>query len=79
VLKRRDVAFLGLIGSQTKAAKFHLRLKAKGIDSSPLVCPVGLFKAGKHPAEVAVSAVAQLLARRAQVPLGSALEGVGGA
>jgi xanthine dehydrogenase accessory factor len=76
VLKRNHVAFLGLIGSKTKAAKFHLRLKAKGIDSSRLVCPVGLFKAGKHPAEVAVSAVAQLLARSAQVPVGSALESV---
>jgi xanthine dehydrogenase accessory factor len=79
VLRRNDFAFLGLIGSQTKAAKFHSRLKAKGIDSSRLACPVGLFKAGKHPAEVAVSAVAQLLARSAQVPVGSALEGVAGA
>jgi len=61
VLKRNDVAFLGLIGSETKAAKFRARLKAKGIDSSRLSSPIGLFKAGKHPAEVAVSAVAQLL------------------
>lgn len=75
-LKRNDVAFLGLIGSESKAAKFHARLKAKGIDSSRLVCPIGLFKGGKHPAEVAVSAVAQLLERRAQVPVGGALEGV---
>jgi xanthine dehydrogenase accessory factor len=65
VLKRKDVAFLGLIGSETKAAKFHSRLRAKGMDSSRLVCPIGLFKAGKHPAEVAVSAVAQLLAVQA--------------
>jgi xanthine dehydrogenase accessory factor len=76
VLRRGDYAFLGLIGSQTKAAKFRARLRAKGLDASPLVCPVGLFKAGKHPAEVAVSAVAQLLERRAQVPVGGALEGV---
>ena len=76
VLGRNDVAFLGLIGSQTKAAKFRLRLEQKGISSKGLVCPVGLFKAGKHPAEVAVSAVAQLLVRRAQVPAGGALEGV---
>jgi xanthine dehydrogenase accessory factor len=62
VLKRNDVRFLGLIGSQTKAAKFRARLKARGIDSSRLVCPVGLVKAGKHPAEVAVSVAAQLIA-----------------
>lgn len=76
VLKRNDVAFLGLIGSETKAAKFRARLKAKGIDSSRLTSPIGLVKAGKHPAEVAVSAVAQLLERRAQMPVGGALEGV---
>jgi xanthine dehydrogenase accessory factor len=76
-LKRNDVAFLGLIGSDTKAAKFRARLRAKGIDTSRLVSPIGLFKGGKHPAEVAVSAVAQLLERRsAQVPVGGALEGV---
>jgi xanthine dehydrogenase accessory factor len=61
VLERNDVAFLGLIGSQTKAAKFRLRLQQKGIPSERLVCPIGLIKGGKHPAEVAVSAVAQLL------------------
>jgi xanthine dehydrogenase accessory factor len=76
VLRRNDVAFLGLIGSQTKAAKFRLRLQQREISSERLVCPIGLFKAGKHPAEVAVSAVAQLLARQAQVPIGGALEGV---
>jgi xanthine dehydrogenase accessory factor len=76
VLKRKDVAFLGLIGSETKAAKFRLRLQQKGISPERLVCPIGLIKAGKHPAEVAVSAVAQLLERRAQMPVGGALEGV---
>jgi xanthine dehydrogenase accessory factor len=61
VLRRKDYGFLGLIGSETKAAKFRARLKARGIDPSALVCPIGLIKSGKHPAEVAVSAVAQLL------------------
>jgi xanthine dehydrogenase accessory factor len=79
VLKRNDFAFLGLIGSETKAAKFRLRLRQKNIPAERLVCPIGLVKAGKHPAEVAVSAVAQLLERRAQVPVGRALEAVGGA
>jgi xanthine dehydrogenase accessory factor len=79
VLKRNDFAFLGLIGSETKAAKFRLRLRQRNIPAEKLVCPIGLVKAGKHPAEVAVSAVAQLLERRAQVPVGRALEAVGGA
>ena len=60
-LERDDVGFLGLIGSETKAAKFRLRLQRKGISAERLVCPLGLLKAGKHPAEIAVSAVAQLL------------------
>jgi xanthine dehydrogenase accessory factor len=63
VLRRNDYRFVGLIGSETKAAKFRARLKRKGIDAAPLVCPIGLFKSGKHPAEVAVSVVAQLLSR----------------
>ena len=79
VLKRGEVAFLGLIGSETKAAKFRLRLQQKNISPEKLICPIGLVKAGKHPAEVAVSAVAQLLGRRAQMPVGGALESVAGA
>ena len=71
VLRRSDVAFLGLIGSETKAAKFRLRLQRKGVSTERLVCPIGLLKAGKHPAEVAVSAVAQLLERRASTPVSS--------
>ena len=63
VLRRNDYGFVGLIGSETKAAKFRARLKAKGFDPADLVCPIGLFKSGKHPAEVAVSVVAQLLSR----------------
>ena len=62
ILKRSDARFVGLIGSETKAAKFRARLKARGVDPSRLVCPIGLFKAGKHPAEVAVSIAAQLIA-----------------
>jgi len=62
ILKRNDVRFVGLIGSQTKAAKFRARLTARGIDASRLVCPLGLVKAGKHPAEVAVSIAAQVIA-----------------
>ena len=71
VLQRDDFSFLGLIGSETKSAKFKLRLKRKGLSEERLerlVCPIGLYKGGKHPAEVAVSAVAQLLALR-PVPL----------
>ncbi len=56
--------FLGLIGSQTKAARFRRRLAHAGIDDDTLermVSPVGLPEVqGKLPMEVAVSIVAQL-------------------
>ena len=80
VLRRDDYAFLGLIGSQTKAAKFRARLRQKGMSEEKLkslVSPIGLFKGGKHPAEVAVSALAQILeARHSLVPVGGALKGI---
>jgi len=66
-LRRNDFAFLGLIGSETKAAKFKARLRRKKVPVERLVCPIGLLKAGKHPAEVAVSAVAQLLAEHVRL------------
>lgn len=62
ILRRRDAAFVGLIGSETKAAKFRSRLLQKNLPVGRLVCPIGLFKGGKHPAEIALSAVAQILA-----------------
>jgi xanthine dehydrogenase accessory factor len=68
VLRRNDFGFLGLIGSETKAAKFRARLAQKGFSRAQmerLVSPVGLLKAGKHPAHIAVSIVAQLLALQA--------------
>ena len=63
-LRRNDAAFVGMIGSETKAARLRSRLAARGIDAARLVSPIGLFKAGKHPAEIAVAAVAQLLKLR---------------
>lgn len=76
VLRRNDAAFVGLIGSATKAAKFRARLQHRKVPSEKLTCPIGVLKAGKHPAEVAVSVVAQLLERRALMPIGGALERV---
>jgi xanthine dehydrogenase accessory factor len=68
VLKRSDYRFLGLIGSETKAAKFRARLTRKRLAAERLVCPIGIVKAGKHPAEVAVSIAAQLIALAPSVP-----------
>lgn len=64
-LKRGDFAFLGLIGSATKRARFEKRWRAKGIPEEQiqrLVCPIGLAGiGGKQPEVIAASTAAQLL------------------
>ena len=63
--QQHDVRLAGLIGSQTKRAKFLHRLEAMGLSShtlAGLTCPIGLPElTGKEPAVIAVSVVAQLL------------------
>ena len=72
ILKRGDFAYLGLIGSSTKRARFLRRLEARGIAPDTLArltCPIGLPGiAGKEPEVIAVSVVAQLLAAPVQPP-----------
>ncbi len=69
VLQRGDFAFAGLIGSQTKRAKFLHRLQAMGVSDDAiarLTCPIGLPELpGKEPAVIAISVAAQLLQRAA--------------
>lgn len=65
ILRRDDVGWFGMIGSATKRARFDHRLSARGIAPATLermVCPIGLPGiAGKEPAVIAVSVVAQML------------------
>ena len=65
ILKRGDFAYLGLIGSKTKRARFVHRFEARGIDAqalSRLTCPIGIAGIeGKEPEVLAVAVVAQLL------------------
>jgi xanthine dehydrogenase accessory factor len=62
---RADLPFVGLIGSKTKWATFRHRLERRGFTGAELDavhCPIGVpGVAGKQPAVIAVSAVAQLL------------------
>ena len=66
VLRRQDFAFLGLIGSATKKARFLRTLRERGHGAAALerlVCPIGLAEIpGKQPMAIAVSTAAQLLA-----------------
>jgi xanthine dehydrogenase accessory factor len=65
ILRRADFRFLGLIGSETKRARFTSRLRAIGIperDLSRLTSPIGVPGIGnKEPAAIAVAVAAQLL------------------
>lgn len=62
-LRLADRPFVGVIGSQTKRARFASRLTAAGLDATRLVCPIGLpGLTGKHPGEIAVAVAAQILA-----------------
>nr|WP_086933565.1 xanthine dehydrogenase accessory protein XdhC [Agarilytica rhodophyticola] len=65
VLDRKDSAYIGLIGSDAKAARFRKRLKSASFsdaDIDSVHCPVGLSDVpGKQPIEVAVSIAAQLI------------------
>ncbi len=67
-LKRDDLAFVGLIGSDTKRARFVRRLSEMGLGEAAdarLVSPIGLAAiSGKEPAIIAASIVADLLIRR---------------
>jgi len=83
VLERDDFAYLGLIGSETKRARFASRLRAIGIPPhrlSRLTCPIGIPGIGsKQPAAIATAVAAQLLivAERRQAegrPMATALD-----
>jgi xanthine dehydrogenase accessory factor len=61
---KRDFAFLGLIGSDRKWARFKKRLEARGFTQAEIAkvrCPIGVSKHSKEPTAIAISAAAELL------------------
>ncbi|UYG05749.1 xanthine dehydrogenase accessory protein XdhC [Halomonas sp. LR3S48] len=68
LLKRGDMASIGLIGSKSKWASFRSRLKDAGHDDAALArvrCPIGMANGGtggdKTPYAIAIAAMAELL------------------
>jgi xanthine dehydrogenase accessory factor len=64
VMRRGDFAYLGLIGSATKRARFAARLRAAGIAETALprlVCPIGEGIPGKEPGIIALAAAAEIM------------------
>lgn len=64
ILARGDAAWIGLIGSASKAARFRSRLARDGVSReglNALNCPIGVGGGSKLPAAIAISIAAQLL------------------
>ena len=70
LLARSNLAYVGLIGSATKAARFRKRLAEQGLSQlqvANLVCPIGIDGIeAKQPAAIAIGVAAQLLQLREQ-------------
>lgn len=68
ILRKRDFRFLGLIGSDTKFARFKRRLQDIGHDPDEIAritCPIGIPGIfGKRPEVIAASVAAQLWRHR---------------
>ena len=62
-LLQRNVASIGLIGSETKRARFFKRLRALKLDPDRIQCPIGDTRLGKAPATIAQGVAADLMQR----------------
>lgn len=67
-IKKSSLAYVGLIGSETKRKRFESRLRAAGLgghDIARLHCPIGIAGiSGKEPSIIAASVAADLLIRQ---------------
>lgn len=67
-LQEDRFAYVGLIGSATKRARFEKRCRELGLSEAQLAkltCPIGIDGiGGKHPGEIAIAAAAQILRLR---------------
>ncbi|MDF3864827.1 xanthine dehydrogenase accessory protein XdhC [Pseudomonas denitrificans (nom. rej.)] len=66
ILERNDFTYFGLIGSDTKRAKFEHRLRDRGFVADTVQrmrCPMGISEVkGKLPVEIAVSIAGEVIA-----------------
>jgi xanthine dehydrogenase accessory factor len=70
IMRRRDFAYFGMIGSKTKRVKFERRLIERGVDPERLeemTCPIGVGGiVDKAPQSIAVAVCAELLQVRSR-------------
>lgn len=67
ILKTREFPYLGVIGSQAKAARLKKDITALGLPANSqeaFFCPIGLPIGRSHPQEIAISVAAQLIQER---------------
>jgi xanthine dehydrogenase accessory factor len=66
--EKKDLPFVGLIGSKTKWASFRQRLEARGFaaeEMARITCPIGIAGIqGKEPEVIAAAVAAQLMTLR---------------
>jgi len=78
IMRRRDFAYFGMIGSKTKRVKFERRLLERGVDPArmaEMTCPIGVGGiTDKAPHAIALAVCAQLLQVRGARPAAEAVE-----
>ncbi len=70
ILKTRSFPYLGVIGSEAKAARLRKDIIAAGLPAEKaeaFFCPMGLPLGSNHPQEIAISMAAQLIQERDRV------------
>lgn len=70
ILQTRKFPYLGVIGSDAKAARLRKDIREAGLSeeqSRSFFCPMGLPIGSNHPNEIAISMVAQLLQERDRI------------
>ena len=76
IMRRRDFAYFGMIGSKTKRVKFERRLIERGVEPDRLqemVCPIGVPGiVDKAPSSIAVAVCAQLMQVRCRMETAAA-------
>lgn len=79
LLRRDDLSYVGLIGSDTKRSRFERRWRSRGVAEAAidrLVCPIGIAGVtGKKPAEIAAAVAAEMLITRQQVTAAEEFKG----
>ena len=70
ILRTREFPYVGAIGSNSKAIVMRRELEAAGISAEKRAafhCPIGLSIGTRHPYEIAVSVIAQMIQVRDEV------------